>query len=54
MAVVEERLAQSRPIQETVSYLNDHGYKTRTGRPWTLAILQAEMKKHGLSRGGKE
>lgn len=34
------------PRHEVVRSLNDHGFKTRTGKPWTTPILRAELKLH--------
>lgn len=48
MDVVREQLKQQASPVEITRYLNDHGYSTRTGRPWTVAILRYEIKKHKL------
>ena len=48
MEVVREHLNQVSSIDEMTRYLNDQGYKTRTGKPWTVATLYRESKKHNL------
>jgi hypothetical protein len=48
MEVVREHLNQVSSIDEMTRYLNDQGYKTRTGKPWTVATLHRESKKHNL------
>ena len=48
MDVVREHLNQVSSIDEMTLYLNDQGYKTRTGKSWTVATLNRESKKHNL------
>ena len=48
MDVVREHLNQISSIEEMTRYLNDQGYKTRTGKSWTVATLRRESKKHNL------
>ncbi|MEX1328208.1 MAG: hypothetical protein AB1Z29_15495 [Desulfobacterales bacterium] len=48
MDVVSEHLNQVSSFDEMTRYLNDHGYKTRTGKSWTVATLRRESKKHNL------
>jgi hypothetical protein len=48
MEVVREHLNQISSIDEMTRYLNDQGYKTRTGKSWTVATLHRESKKHNL------
>jgi hypothetical protein len=48
MDVVKEHLNQVSSIDEMTRYLNDQGYKTRTGKSWTAATLHRESKKHNL------
>lgn len=45
LKIVLEKLAQGVSKNDIVSYLNENGYKTRTGRPWTMHILQIEIKR---------
>jgi hypothetical protein len=39
-------IRQETPRQEVVRCLNEHGFKTRTGKEWTTPILRAELKLH--------
>ena len=48
MDVVREHLNQVSTLDEMKRYLNDQGYKTRTGKPWTVPILHNEIKKYNL------
>jgi hypothetical protein len=48
MDVVSEHLNQVSSIDEMTRYLNDQGYKTRTGKSWTVATLRREINKHNL------
>jgi hypothetical protein len=48
MDVVREHLNQVSNLDEMKQYLNDQGYKTRTGKPWTTPILHHEIKKYNL------
>jgi hypothetical protein len=48
MDVVREHLNQVSTLDEMKRYLNDQGYKTRTGKPWTTPILHTELKKYNL------
>ena len=48
MDAVREHLNQVSSIDEMTLYLNDQGYKTRTGKSWTVATLNRESKKHNL------
>jgi hypothetical protein len=48
MEVVRGHLNQVSSIDEMTRYLNDQGYKTRTGKSWTAATLHRESKKHNL------
>ena len=45
MEVVQYHLKQRVPKKEIVSLLNDSGFKTRTGKQWSYAILAGELKK---------
>ena len=49
MDVVKEHLNQVSSIDEMTRYLNDQGYKTRTGKSWTVSILYREIKKLQLT-----
>ena len=49
MAVVKDQLSRVSTLDELNRYLNDQGFKTRTGRPWTTSILRNEIKVHQLS-----
>jgi hypothetical protein len=48
MEVVREHLNQVSSVDEMTLYLNDQGYKTRTGKPWTVSTLRRESKKRNL------
>jgi hypothetical protein len=48
MDVVRENLNQVSSIDEMTRYLNDQGYKSRTGKSWTVATLHRETKKLNL------
>jgi hypothetical protein len=48
MEVVREHLNQVSSVDEMTLYLNDQGYKTRTGKPWTVSTLRRESKKRDL------
>lgn len=48
MDVVREHLNQVSTLDEMKRYLNDQGYKTRTGKPWTIPTLHHEIKKYNL------
>jgi hypothetical protein len=48
MDVVRGHLDQVSTLDEMKRYLNDQGYKTRTGKPWTVPILHNELKKYNL------
>jgi hypothetical protein len=48
MEVVGEHLNQISSVDDMTQYLNDQGYKTRTGKSWTVATLRREAKKHNL------
>jgi hypothetical protein len=48
MDVVREHLNQVSTLDEMKRYLNDQGYKTRTGKPWTVSTLHNELKKYNL------
>lgn len=37
-------------FENVVALLNEKGYKTRTGRPWSASILRAELRKHETKR----
>ena len=54
MDVVREHLNQVSTLDEMKRYLNDQGYKTRTGKPWTIAILHNEIKKYNLRISDKK
>jgi hypothetical protein len=54
MDVVREHLNQVSNLDEMKRYLNDQGYKTRTGKPWTSAILHNEIKKYNLRISDKK
>ena len=43
--IVLEKLDQGVPGKNIVIYLNEQGYKTRTGRQWTCSILSSEQKR---------
>ena len=45
LEVMEEYIKKGVPKQDIVTLLNDAGFKTRTGRKWTVPILQSELKK---------
>jgi hypothetical protein len=45
MRIAQEHLEQRVSRKEIVSLLNERGFKTRTGRPWTSSILAGELKK---------
>ena len=45
LEVMEEHIKKGVPKQDIVTLLNDAGFKTRTGRKWTVPILQSELKK---------
>lgn len=45
MALVKQQLKQGAARTEIISLLNDKGFKSRTGRPWTFSILAAELGK---------
>ena len=49
MAVVKDQLSRVSTLDELNRYLNDQGFKTRTGRPWTTGTLHNEIKMHQLS-----
>ena len=42
--VVKEHLNQVSSIDEMTRYLNDQGYKTRTGKSWTSSICAMKPK----------
>ncbi len=46
MEFVLDHLKKKYLPKDIVTLLNDAGYKTRTGRKWTLPTLQNEIKKH--------
>jgi hypothetical protein len=48
MDVVREQLNQVSSLEEMTRYLNDQGYKTRTGKSWSVATLRLESKKRNL------
>jgi hypothetical protein len=48
MDVVREHLNQVSSFDEMTRYLNDQGYRTRTGKSWTIATLYREVKKHNI------
>ncbi|HDZ89336.1 MAG TPA: hypothetical protein ENH37_01495 [Deltaproteobacteria bacterium] len=48
MEVVRGELDQGSSVDEIKRYLVERGYKTRTGKPWTVCTLRNEIKKHGL------
>ena len=48
MDVVREHLNQVSSIDEMTRYLNDQGYKTRTGKSWTSSTLRNETAKLNL------
>ena len=48
MDVVREHLNQVSSIDEMTRYLNDQGYKTRTGKSWTSSTLRNETEKLNL------
>jgi len=48
MDVVREHLNQVSSLDEMRRYLNDQGYKTRTGKSWTTSTLYREVKKFNL------
>ena len=48
MEVVREHLNQVSSLDEMTQYLNDQGYRTRTGKSWTIATLYREVKKHNI------
>ena len=54
MDVVREQLDQIPSVDEMTRYLNDQGYKTRTGKPWTIPILHHEIKKYNLRISNKK
>ena len=45
LEVVQEHVRKGASKQDIVTFLNDRGLKTRTGRKWTCAVLQSELKK---------
>jgi len=48
LEVVREHLNQVSSIDEMTRYLNDQGYKTRTGKSWTSSTLRNETAKLNL------
>jgi hypothetical protein len=48
MDVVREHLNQVSSVDEMTRYLNDQGYKSRTGKSWTVATLRREAKMHNI------
>ena len=48
MEAVKMHLNQVSCIDEMTQYLNDQGYKTRTGKSWTSSTLRNETKKLNL------
>lgn len=38
------------PVKEIVGQLNAHGFKTRTGRPWTVSLLRIEFERNRLNK----
>jgi len=49
MAVVKDQLNKASTLDEIKQYVNDQGFKTRTGKPWTTGILHREINKHQLT-----
>ena len=44
---MEEKVGQGISKKDLVVLLNNQGFKTRTGRPWTYPILLTEIKARG-------
>jgi hypothetical protein len=45
---IEEKAGEGISRKDLVSLLNDEGFKTRTGRPWTYPLLGTELKRMGI------
>jgi len=45
LKIVQDHVKKGVSKQDIVTLLNDAGFKTRTGRKWTLPVLQSEIKK---------
>jgi len=45
LEVMKDHIKKGVPEQDIVTLLNDRGFRTRTGREWTYAILRSEVKK---------
>ncbi|MBI5545967.1 MAG: hypothetical protein HY901_18915 [Deltaproteobacteria bacterium] len=47
MKVAQTEIGLSKTHEAVVALLNERGFKTRTGRQWTLSILASELRKQG-------
>lgn len=45
LEIVKDHVRKGVSNQDIVTLLNDTGFKTRTGRKWTVSILHSELKK---------
>lgn len=54
MVFVKDQLNQVSTLDELKQVLNDQGFKTRTGKPWTTATLYNEIRAHQLSFTAKD
>ena len=50
LEVMEEHIKKGVSKQDIVTLLNDRGFKARTGKKWTYAILRSEVKRHNYKR----
>ncbi len=46
---IEEKAGQGISRKDLVSLLNEQGFRTANGRPWTYGILSFEIKRHGIT-----
>ncbi|MCP4693052.1 MAG: hypothetical protein GY859_33730 [Desulfobacterales bacterium] len=46
--LIREKVTRGKNLEEILGYLNRRGFETKTGRPWHISILKAEVKKRGF------
>lgn len=46
LEIVKDHVRKGVSNQDIVTLLNDRGFKTRTGKKWTYAVLRSEVKRH--------
>lgn len=48
LEIVREKVEKGEALEDILKHLNSSGLETKTGRPWHISILKAEVKRRGF------